>query len=80
METEKELNAKILAKTMEIHTKYPELSKFISEMPGTIPDEKNPEITIQNLKKYYETLNETLKDYLLEKGRGSVQPLNEPKV
>ncbi len=61
METEKELNAKILAITMQIQEKHPELSKFIGEMPETIPDEKNPEINIETLKEYYESLNMLLK-------------------
>ncbi len=51
METEKELNAKILAKTSEILEKHPELSEFLREMPITFPDEKKPEINIPTMKK-----------------------------
>jgi hypothetical protein len=61
METEKELNAKILALTMQIQEKHPELSKFLEEMPVTIPDESDPEINIKILKDYYESLNNLLK-------------------
>lgn len=64
METEKELNAKILAKIAEILDKHPELSVFLNEMPITIPDEKEPEINIKVLQDYYDSLNQTLKDYL----------------
>jgi len=66
METEKDLNDKILKITMTIKEKYPELSKYLEEMQETIPDEKNPEITLKNLQTYYESLNSMLKKYLLE--------------
>jgi hypothetical protein len=64
--TEKELNAKILEVTMEIKEKHPELTKFIEEMPVTIPDEKDPEITRKKLQAYYESLNTVLNKYLME--------------
>lgn len=66
VETEKDLNAKILEITMKIKNLYPELSKYIEEMPVTIPDEKNPEITVKNLKAYYDSLNSVLSKYILE--------------
>ena len=66
METEKELNSKILAITMQIHKDYPELSKYLNEMPVTIPDEKRPEMNNKVLKDYYESLNNMLKKYTLE--------------
>ena len=40
METEKELNSKILDITMKIRENYPELSKYLDEMPETIPNEE----------------------------------------
>ena len=66
METEKELNAKILKITMTIRDQYPELSKYLEEMPITIPDEKNPEITLENLKTYYNSLYSMLNKYIEE--------------
>ncbi|WP_435353058.1 hypothetical protein [Emticicia sp. SJ17W-69] len=63
MKTEKELNADILKITMLIQDKFPELSKYIAEMPVTIPNEATPEITIKILKDYYESLAILLKDY-----------------
>lgn len=66
METEKDLNSKILKITMTIKEQYPELSKYLEEMPVTIPDEKNPEITLKNLKAYYDSLNSVLDKYILE--------------
>ncbi|MES2836175.1 MAG: hypothetical protein V4667_01515 [Bacteroidota bacterium] len=66
VEMEADLNAKILKSTMTINEKYPELSKYIDEMPITIPDEKHPEITIQNLCSYLNTLNNVLNKYVKE--------------
>jgi hypothetical protein len=63
MKTEEELNADILKITMTIRDKYPELSKYISEMPVTIPDENNPEINTKNLQDYYNSLNDILRKY-----------------
>lgn len=63
---EHELNSKILKITMTIKDQYPELSKYIEEMPVTIPDKKNPEITLKNLKAYYDSLNSMLNKYILE--------------
>lgn len=64
--TEKDLNSKILQITLKINDQYPELSKYLEEMPVTIPDEKNPEITIKNLLTYYDSLNTILNKYILE--------------
>lgn len=70
METENELNAGIMAITMQIQENYPELSKFLNEMPVTIPNENNPEINIKILKDYHESLSNILKEYKLEHGAG----------
>ena len=63
MKTEHELNADILKVTMIIRDKYPELSKYISEMTITIPDVATPDINIKNLKEYYDSLVAVLKKY-----------------
>ena len=63
MKTEEELNADILKVTMAIRDKYPELSKYILEMPVTVPNVKNPAIDLKNLQDYYNSLNEILKKY-----------------
>ena len=65
-DAEKNLNAKILKITMTIMEQYPELSKYIEEIPVTIPNEKIPEITLDNLKAYFESLNAMLNKYKLE--------------
>lgn len=63
---EMDLNSKILEITMTISDHYPELSKYLDELPVTIPDENNPDITLRNLSQYYESLNSILNKYLLE--------------
>ncbi len=67
METEKKkLNAKILAITIRINDQFPELSKYIEEMPVTIPNEQHPKITQTNLETYYNSLSSILNKYILE--------------
>lgn len=65
-DAEADLNSKILKITMTIMDQYPELSKYIEEMPVTIPNENNPEITLSNLKAYYESLSLMLNKYKTE--------------
>ena len=62
MATEKELNAAILKKTLMIQEKFPELSKYIEEMPITIPVD-NPEITLKNLTDYCNSLDNLIEKY-----------------
>ncbi len=63
---ERDLNLKIIQVTTEIKDHYPELIKFLDEMPVTIPDEQNMEITLKNLKSYYDSLNSILNNYITE--------------
>ena len=63
MKTEKQLNADILKITLLIQEKYPELSKYITEMPVSNPDTETPEINIEHLTNYLESLNAVLKKY-----------------
>lgn len=65
-ETEEEINAKILKVTMVIQENYPELSKYLNEMPITIPIDSNPEINVKNLQKYYDTLLTLFRNYVAE--------------
>lgn len=62
MKTEKELNAAILKKTLMIQEKFPELSKYIEEMPITIPI-SNPEINIKKLVDYNNSLDNLIEKY-----------------
>ena len=66
METVNELNAKILEITILIQNKYPELSKYLLEMPITIPIVNKPKIDEEILRKYYYSLEQMVKNYLLE--------------
>ncbi len=70
-EAEKELNSKILKITLRINDQYPELSKYLEEMPVTVPVDKRPEITLKNLSAYYESLNVLLNKYIKEHPRMS---------
>ena len=63
---ENDLNSKILNITMRINDHYPELSKYLEEMPVTVPSEKDPEITLNQLKSYYESLNSLLQKYKVD--------------
>lgn len=63
MKSEKQLNEAILDITLKIRNDYPELSKYLTEMPVTIPDVSNPEINIKILNDYYESLENILKKY-----------------
>ena len=66
METEEEINAKIMKVTMVIQENYPELSKYLNEMPITIPIDSNTEINVKNLQKYYDTLVALFRNYVAE--------------
>jgi len=66
MKTEKELNADILKITLTIQAKYPELSKYITEMPVTIPNKETPEINSTHLKNYYDSLVSLIEGYKKE--------------
>ena len=63
MKTEEELNRDILKITLVIQENYPELSKYIAEMPVTIPDCSHPDINLKNLDEYYQSLFELVKNY-----------------
>ena len=63
MKTEEQLNADILKITLLIREKYPELSKYVSEMPITIPDVESPEINAKILTDYYDSLKAIVENY-----------------
>jgi hypothetical protein len=63
MKTEEEINADILKITLVIQENYPELSKYIAEMPVTVPDCNHPDINLKNLDEYYQSLFELVKNY-----------------
>ena len=63
---ENDLNSKILKITMKIKDHYPELSQYLEEMPVTVPSENDPEITLNHLRSYYESLNSVLNKYKVD--------------
>lgn len=63
---EKEFNCRIMKTTMTILEKYPELYSYIEEMPITIPNEINSEMSLMHLKAYYDSLDSMLNNYILE--------------
>lgn len=63
MKTEAELNENIVKMTMTIRNEFPELMKFLSEMPVTIPNSVSPEINVKILQDYYDSLEDLLRKY-----------------
>ncbi len=63
METEATLNEKILHITAKIRKNHPELLKYLEEMTITLPDEKDPEVTLKLLKAHYNSLVNMLNEY-----------------
>lgn len=63
MKNEEQWNKAILNITLKINAEFPELSKYISEMPVTIPNVEDPQISIKNLEEYYNSLETLLKKY-----------------
>jgi len=64
MRTIKELNTDIINITMRIHKYYPELSKYIKEIPvkGFTTDK---DVNIDNLVDYYNSLAMMVKKYAI---------------
>ena len=56
METEHFWNDKIMDVVEKLRKMHPELVKYIDEMPISIPDERDPDISIRVLKEFYESL------------------------
>jgi len=63
MKTEQDINCDILKITMTIEEQFPELSKYIDEMPVKFLDSDDAETTIKSLLSYYSSLFAVLKNY-----------------
>lgn len=63
MTTQDNLNAEILKLTLVIRSEFPELLKFLNEMPVTIPTEKHPDMDTVVLQEYYNSLYDLLLKY-----------------
>jgi len=66
---EREIDDKIIEVINKINKKYPELVKYIDEIPTFDRDKDKPEITIKNLNAYYESLCSILMTYGAEHGK-----------
>jgi hypothetical protein len=65
-DVERDLNLKIIEVTNRIKDHYPQLTRFLDEMPIAVADDKNVEITLRNLRSYYDSLNTMLNKYISE--------------
>lgn len=63
MKTANEISKDIINTTVGIEQDFPELLKYINEMPVSIPNVSQPEITVDNLKDYSDSLNEMVTKY-----------------
>lgn len=61
MKTKKEWDQDIIKITTRIHEKFPELSKFIAEIP--VNESESEEIDVSNLADYYYSLEEIINQY-----------------
>jgi hypothetical protein len=66
METKDKLDKDILNITATIQEKFPELSKYIAEMPVHMAYTTGSTVSIESLKEYYNSLGELLKEYAEE--------------
>ena len=66
MQSEKEITEAIAKLTIEIREKYPEISKYLNEMTVTNPDMEHPQINVELLNDYYETLKLMVERYAAE--------------
>ncbi len=61
------INNNIKNITIDIQDRYPELYRFIDEMPVTIPDLEDPQIDLDNLETYYDSLSYLQQGYIINK-------------
>lgn len=63
MKTKPELEQDIIQITMKIDTEFPELSKYLKEIPFKATHKDKEVISIENLKDYYNSLMEMVGEY-----------------
>lgn len=63
MKTEKEWSQEVLKITMEIREQFPELSKYIKEMPLTVTSNDTAGENIEEIKDYHDSLKDVVEDY-----------------
>lgn len=63
MKTKAELEKAIVNITVKIHSEYPELAKYISEMPVNMSGTDPTQIDRKNLEEYYSSLQKIIEGY-----------------
>jgi len=63
MKAKTQLNQDIINITNKINQEFPELSKYISEMPVIFSEKNNEEINNKNLEAHYDSLMELVNNY-----------------
>ena len=63
MKTKAELEQDIIHITMKIHHEFPELSKYIAEMPLKVSGTDTEGVDKKSFKEYYNSLNELVSEY-----------------
>ncbi len=63
MKTKAELEQEIIQITLKIHNEFPELSKYIAEMPENFLGKDNSQLHTKNFKEYYNSLGDVVLKY-----------------
>ncbi len=63
MKTNYELNNEILKVTMNIEETYPELAKYISELPTSTSDESDSVFDKEEINEYLDSLNNLIASF-----------------
>jgi len=63
MKTMQQLNSEILIISMKINTMFPELAKYLEEMPVHMSYTSSTEISVKSLMDYYGSLDAMLENY-----------------
>lgn len=63
MKTKTELEKKIVDITMKIHEEFPELVKYISEIPENLSGKESRQMSTKSFKEYYNSLEEVVSEY-----------------
>ncbi len=69
MDELKSIQKEITQLTFTIESKYPELYRFLDEEPSTIPNKARPEIDIEIMQGYLESLQQILEHYKETRGK-----------
>jgi hypothetical protein len=83
MQSQKEITDAIAKLTIEIRERYPEISKYINEMPVTNPDQEHPQMSDELLNEYYDTLRDLVDKYSAKHeptDPGEVEKTNDEKL